>query len=1047
VLALALLVGACPSAWSADRNDGWVTREVRRFRTYPHLDRAYRLLESGRLAEARAELERCLAIDPSDAQARSSLLVVLGRLGDHAAVVVAADAWLRDDPAALDALRARASARQALGLRAEALGDLHALSSRPEVAEPERRALLASIAETALALARDADALAALDRLPRAARDHRYFMRRGLALEHLGRASESEQAYAGAFAGAAGAGQRLDAARALVESAARRGAWSDAVRWSREILAAPGLTADERYRTSLMAGHAFAALSRWPSAVSSFRAAAEVRPSVEALAGAAAALERQGRTAEAIADLQRASGGRADAALQLRLGVLYARDGRPEAAIPQLEAALRGGLDAGPRAIAQDELRLAWRALAQAEARRGEAAAAAAILERLLADEALDPRTARDLLLELGHLHAARGLHVEAAEVFLVAAELEGGAAALVAAAESLALASDWAEALRVDRRLLALNGLPGRTRADAFARLATAHARLGQPSPAADAWAEAIALGRDGWQERLERAGQLYAAGKWSDALAEAQASLAQRRTAEGLRYAARSLERLDRPGLALHYLRDSMALGEPMDAAAQAQLQRELCFLYEQQADHARALEACERAAVAAEGAELQLRLIRLQRLAGRGAAARRTLEALDLLALSPALRAAAFDERAALDEADGRGAEALEALRRSCALEETAERRYRLGLALRQAGDLAGAEASLAAAVKADPGAARYREALGYTQLALQRDAEATRLLEPVAEHDPDFLELPRDLAYAQLRQARNAEAQRWFAVAIDNAPLYPVRTADDEAALRRDVFQLRQEMTRLRNRYDLVGYASLRSSSVPSEAAPGALGAAGLPSEAGVEFSWQPPGIGFRAERTFQVFARLLGAVPEEQQGASDLAAQGGLGLRWKPLRRHDFTLWAERLVPLGEGSTSDWMLRGIYSWTRGAGAEPGRGSWGYTLLQGDAAHFVSGRSTALYGEARQGLTLGLRDGLLLTPHVVLDGRREWAPAGDTWWGEAGAGLSLKLLFRDTRHEAHRSSFELRVYHKRGRVFDPAAGSRSFQGWVAATAVKL
>jgi hypothetical protein len=138
--------------------------------------------------------------------------------------------------------------------------------------------------------------------------------------------------------------------------------------------------------------------------------------------------------------------------------------------------------------------------------------------------------------------------------------------------------------------------------------------------------------------------------------------------------------------------------------------------------------------------------------------------------------------------------------------------------------------------------------------------------------------------------------------------------------------------------------------------------------------------------------------------------------------------------------------NDWMLRGIYSWTRGSGVDPERRSWGYSLLQGDAARFVSGRTTAVYGEARQGVTFNVREGLLLTPHVVVDGRREWSPLGDSGWAEAGAGLSLKLLFRQTPHEAPRSSFELRVYHKRGRIEGPA-GSRSFSGWVAATAVKL
>ena len=57
------------------RQESWLKREIRRFRSFAHLDRAYRLMQAGQLAEARKELEKYLTIDPQDLDARYTLFV------------------------------------------------------------------------------------------------------------------------------------------------------------------------------------------------------------------------------------------------------------------------------------------------------------------------------------------------------------------------------------------------------------------------------------------------------------------------------------------------------------------------------------------------------------------------------------------------------------------------------------------------------------------------------------------------------------------------------------------------------------------------------------------------------------------------------------------------------------------------------------------------------------------------------------------------------------------------------------------------------------
>lgn len=77
----------CRPAWAAadvPKQSGglrnWLDAELRKFRSEPHLDKAYRLVAANRLEEARVELALSLTGDPDNLLARLSYADVLTRL-------------------------------------------------------------------------------------------------------------------------------------------------------------------------------------------------------------------------------------------------------------------------------------------------------------------------------------------------------------------------------------------------------------------------------------------------------------------------------------------------------------------------------------------------------------------------------------------------------------------------------------------------------------------------------------------------------------------------------------------------------------------------------------------------------------------------------------------------------------------------------------------------------------------------------------------------------------------------------------------------------
>jgi len=210
------------------RDEGWLQREIRRFRTYPHLDRAYRMIAAGELEQAKREFATYLSIDPRDLEVRFRYLVLLHRLNAHAELIREADALLRERPGFAPALLYRALANHARSDDAEAIRDFRAVAEVQGARVEHQTLALAMIVDLATAHGAAEEALAAADRLValRPSADHR--LRRGRVLQKLGRLKEAEVVFATALTEARDAAERLRVREARAELAEKQQHWGQA---------------------------------------------------------------------------------------------------------------------------------------------------------------------------------------------------------------------------------------------------------------------------------------------------------------------------------------------------------------------------------------------------------------------------------------------------------------------------------------------------------------------------------------------------------------------------------------------------------------------------------------------------------------------------------------------------------------------------------------------------------------------------------------------------------------------------------------------------
>jgi tetratricopeptide (TPR) repeat protein len=576
--------------------------------------------------------------------------------------------------------------------------------------------------------------------------------------------------------------------------------------------------------------------------------------------------------------------------------------------------------------------------------------------------------------------------------------------------------------------------------RGEILQRLGVASMRLGRYAEAADYFRQAIETGRDGAEIRQSLGVALTELRQCDEAIEQLRRSLTFRHGPRPYLYIARCHELQGRPGLAVYALEQALPDAGTLEPAELRGLYNTLGYLYAGEGERARAASAWERSLALQPDPEISLRLGRTYRLLGEGEKALTTLEGIDPHALAPPLQAERLDELAELYRTAGRVQEAFDALRRADIAAPSGRRSYALGELARRTGRRREAIRYLEEARIRAPDDSVIAVALGYAYKEADRFADAARVFEAAVAREPDRVELYEELGYLNMRMGHNERAIEWFKRAIDSASLRPGTDAGAPAR----TLGLREEVARLSNRLDVTAYVTYRASArQPASGSVGALGGA-LPSQSGVEVAYTPPLIGFRDERIFQVYARLLWNLEPRSLDIDGDSVQSTIGIRYKPLRAQNVYLGVERLIAIGDKALNDWLLRVSYSWEWPRSA-PGDRVRNYTTIYGDGGYFIDKSIWALYGEARQGVTWALGDRLELSPHVVGDFRYQTRSGPSDSFVEGGPGVSARYLFNETRYAAFRSSVELRVQYKFGRFTEGPGGKRDDFNGLVITAV--
>lgn len=274
---------------------------------------------------------------------------------------------------------------------------------------------------------------------------------------------------------------------------------------------------------------------------------------------------------------------------------------------------------------------------------------------------------------------------------------------------------------------------------------------------------------------------------------------------------------------------------------------------------------------------------------------------------------------------------------------------------------------------------------------------------------------------DAAYAARRLNRNEQSAAHFKAALDADRALAQSAFDDttELGIKRSVDGLERE-------FGLSAGAFYRGDR--SAAGGGSVGQ-GL-----VEAYWQPENIGNVDGKIFQVYGRVgLNALTPASAVQTD-SLQGAVGVRYKPFSDLNLLVAGERLVPIGDAATKDWLLRAGYSIGLNTDIQPLE-TWYWTgQVYGEAAYFVDqdrfiGTVEGRYGiDARLGGSPNLLGSLYSSAAFNFDAAETTKSVG-----AIGLGTGIRYWFRETEYRAPSSFIQFDVMYrwKVGRS-DRAAG---------------
>ncbi|KJU82771.1 hypothetical protein MBAV_005030 [Candidatus Magnetobacterium bavaricum] len=481
-----------------------------------------------------------------------------------------------------------------------------------------------------------------------------------------------------------------------------------------------------------------------------------------------------------------------------------------------------------------------------------------------------------------------------------------------------------------------------------------------------------------------------------------------------------------LQMPGMAIYYM--EMIDTKGLDDDKRKLRYDTLGFLYADGKRYEKSAHAFEASLNIKEDCNIVLRYGKMLIIINNFDKAERILDQLNIKCLNTELIPQYYDALSELALHKGQKEAALENLIKANEFSPDPARYNKIALTYRELKEFEKSIDFFNKAIKLDSGNLSYLSSLGYTYKEHGNRDEAIIALENVITLNPDYLNLSEDLGYINMQQCNNSKAVEYFKKTIDNIPYYPLHSDGEISDFNDRMYSIRQEIKKLNKVFDTTMYLTYRTNK--NKYFTSVVGGEGMQfaSEGGVELAYTPPEIGLRDERILQVFGRIYFNIKPGTLNWNEDSLQGGIGIRYKPLKTQNLWVSAEELFKIGENSVDDELIRVLYSTGDGYGLKPGKRHWNYTSLYLESGYFIRSATYTAYTEFRQGLTINHKNHVLITPYVGIDYRYQSPLSLGSAYIEGGPGVSVKYLFNETKYEVHKSNLELLINYKYGRFLD-------------------
>ncbi|PFH12352.1 adsorption protein A [Collimonas sp. PA-H2] len=282
---------------------------------------------------------------------------------------------------------------------------------------------------------------------------------------------------------------------------------------------------------------------------------------------------------------------------------------------------------------------------------------------------------------------------------------------------------------------------------------------------------------------------------------------------------------------------------------------------------------------------------------------------------------------------------------------------------------------------------------------------------------------------DAAYTAARQGRNEQAIGYLNRTVDAAQ------AGHLALDAQQVYDVRRETADLERRWGIRATLSDRGVAAAGVGVPhgGTIDGTDIAAEA----YWRP--FGLQNGTLVEIYGRLN----ETLNGGSGVrtgsaTAQAALGARVKPFSEVNAILALERLVPLGNATSGDWLARAGFSSDAGLDLHADQASWLSTHVYAEAGHYFQHPQSyaTLEGQLGRSYRLGASGStLVLFPHLVMGADYDSSLIEhDKKAFGSGVGTSMRYWFRQDYYNAPRSYADLSLQY-RWRI----AGDKRAEGW--------